>query len=114
MDQRKRRRLEAAGWVVGSVEGFLGLAPDELAYIDMSLALSRMLKERREQAQITRQALARKLKSTPTQVSKMEDSDPSITIDVLVRALLVVGATPEEIGRAFTPEVTLQPLRRVG
>jgi len=114
MDERKRRRLESAGWVVGTVEDFLGLTPDELAYIDMSLALSRMLKEWREQARITKQALARKLKATPSHVSKMEDADPSITIDMLVRALLVAGATPEEIGRAFAPEVKPQPLRRVG
>lgn len=112
MDERTRRRLSSAGWNVGSVEDFLGLAPEELAYIDIRLALSRALRERRQRAQISQQALARKLKSSQSRVSKMEAGDPSVTMDLLVRALLAVGATPEEIGRALAVTPNSRPLRQ--
>lgn len=112
MDEQKRRRLEAAGWMVGSVEDFLGLSPAELAYIDMSLALSRLLGERRAQARVSRQTLARKLKVRPSDVAKMEDGDPSVTMDLLVRALLAVGAAPAEIGRVFADTPEAESLRR--
>ena len=112
MDEQKRRRLEAAGWTVGSVEDFLGLSPAELAYIDMSLALSRLLRERRAQADVSQQTLARRLKSRPSHVAKMEDGDPSVTIDMLMQALLALGVSAADIGRALgdTPEV--ESLRR--
>lgn len=112
MDRDKSRRLEAAGWIVGSAEDLLGLSPEELAYIDMSLALSRMLRERRQQAGLSQQALARKLKSSQSRVLKMEADDPSVTIDLLVRALLAIGATPEEIGRAMAIQPQADPLCR--
>ena len=112
MDEQKRRRLEAAGWTVGSVEDFLGLSPDELAYIDMSLALSRLLKERREQARISHQALARKLKSSPSLVAKMEAGDSSATVDMLMRALLALGVSPADIGQAIAAKPEPESLRR--
>ena len=35
----KRVKLEAAGWKVGSADEFLGLTPEESAYIEIKLAL---------------------------------------------------------------------------
>lgn len=37
----KKQRLQAAGWRVGSVSDFLGLTPEEEAYIEGKLTLSR-------------------------------------------------------------------------
>jgi len=36
----KRKRLEAAGWRLGSAEEFLGLAKEETAAVEMKLALT--------------------------------------------------------------------------
>lgn len=44
MDEKKKERLEASGWKVGSVEEFLGLTPEENALVEIKLALSRNLK----------------------------------------------------------------------
>ena len=38
--ESKRQRLEAAGWTIGTVEGFLGLVLEETVFIEMKLALS--------------------------------------------------------------------------
>jgi hypothetical protein len=39
MNHAKRGRLAAKGWRVGSVEEFLGLTPDEAAYLELKLVL---------------------------------------------------------------------------
>ena len=41
MKKGKRDRLEAAGWKVGSTADFLRLSPDEVAFIEMKLALGK-------------------------------------------------------------------------
>lgn len=48
MDQLKKERLEAKGWKVGTVSEFLELTPEENALIEIKLALSRSLKQRRQ------------------------------------------------------------------
>jgi hypothetical protein len=48
MDDAKRERLEAKGWKVSTVTEFLELSPEETALIDIKLALSQSLKERRQ------------------------------------------------------------------
>jgi DNA-binding XRE family transcriptional regulator len=112
MDEQTKKRLENRGWGVGSVEDFVGLSPEELAYIDMRIALCRVLRSRRKEARISQQALAHKLDSTRSQVLKIESGDPSVTMDLLVRALLAVGASPAEIGRIFVEEPEAESLRR--
>ncbi len=40
--------------------------------------------------------------SSQSRVAKIEASDPSVTIDLIVRAILATGATHREVQRAFT------------
>ena len=47
MDKDKQARLEKKGWKVGTVDGFLGLTPDEAAYIELKLALSQKVRDYR-------------------------------------------------------------------
>ena len=41
MKKATQRRLEAAGWRVGTVADFLGLSPEEAQFLEMKLALAR-------------------------------------------------------------------------
>ncbi len=50
IQQRKRRRLEAKGWKVGSVAELLDLSPAESVYVELKLHLSDALRERRNAA----------------------------------------------------------------
>ena len=101
MDIRKRKRLEAKGWRVGSAEEFLGLAPHEVAYIELRLALADTLKERRLATKLSQVELARRIGSSQSRVAKMEAGDPSVSIDLLVRSLLAMGASNEELANAI-------------
>ena len=105
MDARKRKRLEAAGFVVGSAADLLNLAPDEVALIEMRLALSRALRDRRRGAGLTQTVLARRIGSSQSRVAKMESGDPSVSLDLLIRALLAVGASRREVGQALARRV---------
>ena len=71
MKNTKRAKLEAAGWAVGSVKEFLGLSEAESAIIDMKLALSRSLRERRTKQGLSQVQLAERLQSSQSRVAKM-------------------------------------------
>jgi plasmid maintenance system antidote protein VapI len=100
---RKSRReaLEKRGWKVGSVAEFLGLSEAESALLELKLALGRSLRERRTKQGVTQIELARRLGSSQSRVAKMEAADPSVSLDLLVRSLFALGATPRDLGRVL-------------
>ena len=102
MKQGKRTRLESKGWKVGSAEEFLGLSAEESAYIEMKIALSEKLKERRRQKRMTQAELAKLVNSSQSRVAKMESGDPSVSIDLLVKSLLALGVSKKELGRSIS------------
>ncbi|OIO87679.1 MAG: transcriptional regulator [Anaerolineae bacterium CG2_30_64_16] len=97
MEQAKRERLEAKGWKIGTVAEFLGLTPEEAALVEIRLALSRSLRERREK-QMTQAELAQKIHSSQPRIARAEGGDHSVSIELLMRAMLAAGATPKDIG----------------
>jgi len=102
MDKRKQRRLEAAGWQVGSAADFLGLSESEAQLVEMKLALSAQVRTTRQQRHWTQTVLAKRLGSSQSRVAKMEAGDPSVSLDLLVRGLLAMGATPKDIARTLS------------
>jgi transcriptional regulator with XRE-family HTH domain len=56
----------------------------------------------RESQHLTQKALAKRIESSQSRVAKMEAGDPSVSMDLLVRSLLSLGATPKEIAEAIT------------
>lgn len=105
MEAKKRKRLERAGFTVGSVAEFLNLSDEEAALVEMRLVLSRALRERRTAAGLTQGALARLMGSSQSRVAKMEAGDPSVSLDLLIRALLAAGASRREVGQALARRV---------
>ncbi|WP_041522994.1 helix-turn-helix transcriptional regulator [Gilvimarinus agarilyticus] len=97
----KRKELEATGWTVGDASDFLGLTPEESAYIDMKISLGNALRERRKSQQISQVALAKRVKSSQSRIAKMEAGDPSVSIDALIKSLLALGASSMELSKAI-------------
>ena len=100
MDQVKRERLEAKGWKVGSVLDFLDLTAEESTLVEIKLALSQNLKERRQML-MTQSELASKMSSSQPRIAKAENGDTSVSIELLIRAMLATGATPQDIGQVI-------------
>ena len=99
MNKDKRKKLEAKGWKVGSTEEFLGLTPEESAYINLKLKLAQGLSLHRKKQQLTQMQLAHRIKSSQSRVAKMEAGDPSVSLDLLVKSLLALGSSPAELAR---------------
>jgi DNA-binding XRE family transcriptional regulator len=94
------KRVKALGWKDGTVAEFLKLSPEESALIEIKLAWSRKLRELREQ-RMTQAQLAKKLNSSQSRIAKAETGDSSVSIELLVRAMLATGATPKDIGKTI-------------
>lgn len=102
MKQTKRKRLEAAGWKLGSAQDFLELSDQEAAFVEVKAALGTFLRRYRTRHGWSQTALAQRIGSSQSRVAKMEAGDRSVSLDLQVRALLAVGASPRELGKAFT------------
>ena len=99
MHKAKKKRLEAAGWKTGSAEDFLGLSPEESEYVELKLQLAEGLRARRIRERLTQLALAKLLGTSQSRVAKMESGDPSVTVDLMLRALLAAGASRDDLAR---------------
>ncbi len=67
----------------------------------MKLALSRALREQRQEHRLTQVQTAKQLKSSQSRVAKMEAGDSSVSIDLLVRSLLALGASPKAVAKSI-------------
>ena len=94
-----QKRLERAGWRVGDAGDFLELSDEERRFVEMKLALALGLREYRERRGLTQTALARRLHSSQSRIAKMEAADRTVSLDLLVRALLALGATRQQVAR---------------
>ena len=103
MRKAKQKQLEAEGWRVGNAEEFLDLSPEESVYIEMKVKLADSLRKRRQRRKLTQIQLARMVKSSQSRVAKMEAGDPSVSIDLLVRSLLALGASKRDVARIIAP-----------
>ena len=105
MRATKVKRLTEAGWRVGSAREFLGLSAEEAVLVEMRLALSASLRVRRERAELTQAALAKRVGSSQSRVAKMEAGDPTVSIELLIKALLAAGATRRDVAKALSTQV---------
>lgn len=102
MNSTKLKRLRAAGWKVGSTRDFLKLSDEEVMLVELKLSLTNALKEARQKRHLSQIDLAQRLGSSQSRVAKIEAGDPSVSLDLIVRALFAAGATRQELQRAFS------------
>jgi ribosome-binding protein aMBF1 (putative translation factor) len=101
MDAAKKKRMKEAGWDTGSVADFLELTPEESALIEIKLRLTELVKKERSRRKLSQLALAERLGSSQSRVAKIEAGDPSVSLDLLVRASFASGATRKDVARAI-------------
>ena len=101
MDRAKWKRLRAKGWKEGTVTEFLDLNPEEAAYIELKLQLGDAVRALRRNSELTQVQLAERLGSSQSRVAKIEAGDPSVSLDLLTRSMLALGASKKDIARAM-------------
>ena len=99
MKSEKRKRLEAAGWQIGTADQLLGLSKLEAELVELKLALAHGLRLRRQARRLTQGRLAKLIGSSQSRVAKMEAADSTVTLDLLLRSLLAAGATRRELAK---------------
>ena len=99
MNTDKKKRLERAGWKIGDTAEFLQLSEEGSRFLEVKLSLATGVRELRERRGLTQAALADRLGSSQSRVAKMEAADRSVSLDLMMRSLLAIGATVAEIAK---------------
>jgi DNA-binding XRE family transcriptional regulator len=100
MQKTKKDRLVSAGWQVGEAADFFELSAEGAAFVELKLALADYLRKIRAERGWTQSEVARRLRSSQSRVAKMEAADASVSLDLLVKSLLALGASRSDVGRA--------------
>ena len=102
MRAAKRKKLENAGWRVADAKDFLKRSDAEVQFVEVKLALARLLRKLRTGRRLTQMELAERLGSSQSRVAKLEAGDPSVSVDLLVRSALAAGATKKDLAEALS------------
>lgn len=92
-------------WVETDVQELLDLSAQDLVIIEFKAALALALQRARQRQKLTREGAAKRIGTSSAQVARMEAGWSSITIDCLIEALIVLGATRATILRALNSAV---------
>lgn len=101
MKPTKKRSLERRGWKVGSAEEFLELTPDEAAMVELRIKLADAVKLLRKNKHLTQTELAKMMGSSQSRVAKLEAAADSVSLDLLIRSFLAMGATTADLAKVI-------------
>jgi DNA-binding XRE family transcriptional regulator len=109
MNKAKREALEAAGFKVGDFGDFLELTDAERQIIELRVRLARQIREGREKAGMTQEALATEIASTQPRVARIEAAAKGVSLDQMWRAYFAVGGKAD---RLFSPRISKKQNRK--
>jgi len=99
VNKTQRRRLERAGWKVGTVAQLLDLSPAEEALIETKLRLGDAVRRLRMRNRLSQTALAKLIGSSQPRVAKLENRHPEISLDLQIKAIFAARpAARRELG----------------
>ena len=101
MNPAKRQRLQKLGYRVTDAQEFLRLSDQEMALIDLKIALIQKLRDVRKRRMLSQKQLAVLLGSSQPRVAMLERGSPDVSLDLICRALIAMGVPRREIGKAI-------------
>lgn len=102
MKKTKSEKLIKLGYRITNAQEFLGLSDEEMALIELKLALIEKLKKTRNERKITQQQLARLIHSSQSRIAMLERGRPDVSLDLICRALFALGVSRRELGKTIT------------
>lgn len=105
VERGRVRRLRAAGWSRSAAAAFLARSDPAAAVAEARRALAHALRARRHARGLTQVRLAALLGSSQSRVAKMEAADATVSLELLMRALVVLGASRNDVGRTVAERV---------
>jgi len=106
MHNNKKKRLKEKGWKIGDAKEFLGLSDEEEAYIEIKLRLSDSFRQYRLRRKMTQAEAAKLINSSQSRVAKMEAGDGTVSLDLLVRSLIALGASSRGVIKLLSDQKT--------
>ena len=97
IDKAERKALEAAGFQVGDFGDFLGLTPEERKLVELRLRVSRMVRHRRQEQQLTQKQVAQRIKSSQSRIAKIEAAASDVSLDLMFSGLFAVGGAVADV-----------------
>jgi ribosome-binding protein aMBF1 (putative translation factor) len=97
MNDAKRKRLVAAGFVYGDAEDFLDLTKEERQMVELRLAVSRAVRARRKKAKLTQTDLAIRLNTSQPRIAKIESASSGVSLDQMFHGLFALGGTLKDV-----------------
>ena len=110
MEAGKKKRLQTRGWKVGSVSELLELSSEEAALVELRLSLADAVRRLRKQKHLTQVQLAELLGSSQSRVAKVEAAEESVSLDLLIRSLLAMGATTGDLAEVIERSAPVRAL----
>ncbi|MBI4196134.1 MAG: helix-turn-helix transcriptional regulator [Betaproteobacteria bacterium] len=102
MKATKLKRLQAAGWKAGTAREFLKLSEEEAMLVELKLLLVDAVRRSRRKHGLSQTELAQRMKSSQSRIAKIEAGDPSVSLDLIMRAFFATGAGRQELKRVFS------------
>jgi DNA-binding XRE family transcriptional regulator len=107
--QRRKKRVEATvierkrpfGRQDRSAAEFLELSEPEAALVELKLALVAAVRAARRKRRMSQIDLAQRMRSSQSRIAKIEAGDASVSLDLIVRALIAAGASRRDLARAL-------------
>ncbi len=115
MKKSKLNRLRAAGWSVGGVREFLELSDEDVALIELKLAVADVIRRTRQRRELTQTGLAKLIGSSQSRVAKMEAGDSSVSLDLMFRTAFSLGLSASEVSKLIAkPRQARGSAKKVG
>lgn len=86
---------------MGNADEFLSLSPAETEYIELKIALGRVLSEKRRERKLTQAEAGDMAGTNQAGFARMEKGDPSVSIDRIVKSLFALGCSRDSLARAL-------------
>ena len=94
------------GWVEGNAQELLGLTDAEAAYVEAKVALTCAVRERRLALGLSQVSMSRALGTSQSRFSFIEKGDPSVSIDLALRALFEMGMDVQSVAAVMAGKAT--------
>jgi predicted XRE-type DNA-binding protein len=100
MNAAKKKALQAAGIIFEDAEDFLELTEEERKLVQLRLAVSRAVRDRRKRIGLTQAQTARRLKTSQPRVARMESGATDVSLDQMFHGLFALGGTIRDVLKA--------------
>ena len=77
------------------------MSDEEAMLVELKLSLTDAVRQSRQKRGLSQIDLSQRMGSSQSRVAKMEAGDPSVSLDLIVRAFFASGGTRQELQRAI-------------